>query len=140
MYSMFLRIGFLSLFCAVIGTEARADELQLLTRHHDPFGAPRPAPGQKHVPLRTTIYVELGMSDPASKDVVLPESVAIELEPEGGKPIVALRADRKFTDGFNGRFLSGKLNANRPLLAIYIEPERPLRPETTYTIRVTART
>src|SRR5262245_32857870 len=136
---MLVRIGSVSLACLLLAAGARADEVKLLLRHHDPYGAPRPAIGQKHVPLHTTIYFELGMSDPASKDAVLPESVTIELEPEGGKPIAVLRKDRKFADGFRGQFLSGKGGTARSRLAIYIDPEQALQPNTTYTIRVTAR-
>src|SRR5437764_11924950 len=85
-----------------------AAEAKLLTRPPDPYGSPRPAPGQEHVPLRTSFYVELGLSEKGAKDAVDAESVAVEVEPDGGPPVALLRTGRRFADGADGRFLPGK--------------------------------
>src|SRR5262245_5894419 len=66
-------------------------EIKLVTKAHDPYGVPRPAPNQQHVPLRTTFYVELGFADKNAKDNVLPESVGIDLQAEGSEPIALLK-------------------------------------------------
>ena len=128
-----------AILCALLSAGARADEVKVIQRAADPFGAPRPEPNQKHVPLRTTIYVELGMGEKDSKDAVLPESVAIEIQPAGGKPVAVLNKNRRFAEGFSGRFLPGRGGTAKSTLAVYVEPEQPLHPETTYTIRVAAR-
>jgi hypothetical protein len=135
---MFPRFGLTGLLIAATAMGVRADEIKLRTRNADPFGSPRPTAGQQHVPLRTTFFVELGMAEKGSRDVVVPESVAIELEPAGGKPFPILHPDRKFAEGYTGRFIPGKGDANGATIAVYVEPMAPLRPATTYTIRVTA--
>ena len=38
-----------------------SEEVRLLRRKHDPYGAPQPAIGQESVPLRTTFYVPLAI-------------------------------------------------------------------------------
>jgi hypothetical protein len=124
-----------ALLTAAVAVSAGAAEVKLLTKPADPYGSPRPAPGQEHVPLRTTFFVELGVPEKAAADAVLPESVAIELEPDGGPAVAVLKPDRKFADGYAGRFLPGKDGA----LAVYVDPPRDLRPATGYTIRVTAK-
>ena len=136
---MVLRIALMSLLCVALGSEVRADEIKLLRRAADPYGAPWPAPGQKHVPLRTTFYFELGMSESDSQDAVLPESVVIELTPDGGKAFTVLGKGRMFADGFRGRFLPSKANGKGRAIAVYVEPKQPLRPDTAYTIRVVAK-
>src|SRR5262245_33689005 len=75
-------------------------EVKLISRNHDPYGCPRPARGQQHVPLRGTFYVELGPGEGGAADPVLPESVAITLQPEGGEAFAILKADRQFQPGY----------------------------------------
>jgi hypothetical protein len=116
-----------------------AGEIKVLTRPHDPYGAPRPGMGQEHVPLQTSFYLELGLSDQSAADVVLSESVAIELEPEGGKVFALLRPDRKFAAGYAGKFLPRTQGKHGAALILYIDSEHRLRPSTRYTIRVRAR-
>jgi hypothetical protein len=130
-------VAALLLACAA-GT-ASAAEVKLLARAPDPYGAPRPAPGQEHVPLRTTFYVELVTGGPGADDAVLPESVAIELEPEGGAAFAVLRPGREFPAGADGRFFPGRDDREGATLAVYVDPGRPLLPATAYTVRVTAR-
>jgi hypothetical protein len=127
------------LFALGYAAATPAAEVKLIAKPHDPYGAPRPAPNQEHVPLQSSVYVELGLSEKGSSDVVLPESVAIELEPEGGPAISILRPNRQFADGYAGKFLHGKDEQKRATLAVYVDPTRKLRPATKYTARVTAR-
>src|SRR5689334_2896024 len=109
-------------------------EIKLVTKPHDPYGVPRPAPGQQHVPLRTSFYVQLGFADKNPTDVVLPDSVGIELQADGAEPQTLLRPRQQFATGYAGRFLPGK-----PVFGVYIDGGPPLHPQTTYTIRVQAR-
>jgi Glycosyl hydrolases family 39 len=123
----------------VAACTARGDDIKLITRPHDPYGVPRPGPGQEHVPLSSSFYIELGMSEKGSSDVVLPESVAVELQPEGGEAFALLRPNRQFADGVSGRLMPGKGDGGRGTLAVYLEPAGKLRPSTRYTIRVSAK-
>ncbi len=88
-------------------TAAGAD-LALVKKNADPYGVPRPAPNEKNVPLRTSIYVELTTTDKNAGDPILPESIAIDLTPDGGPFISVLGSSRKFATGYRGRFLPGK--------------------------------
>lgn len=121
-----------------VAAAARGEEIQVLKKPADPYGAPRPAAGQEHFPLRGTVYLELGLGK-GSTDAVLPESVAIELEPEGGPAVMLLRPGRQFAEGFWGRFIPGKQDDAGPVLSVYVDPAKPLRPGTKYTVRVSAR-
>jgi hypothetical protein len=114
-------------------------EVKLLSKPHDPYGSPRPAPAQQHVPLQTTFYVELAAGR-GSPDVVLPESVAIELTPDEGESLVLLRPGCRFGPGYSGKFLPGKEDADGNTLAVYVDGSERLRPSTRYTIHVSART
>src|SRR3954468_17893836 len=117
---------------AVLGWAAAAHgaDVAVLAKPHDPYGAPRPAQGQNHVPLRSTIYVELGLNEKGSTDAVLPESVGVELEPPGGPPVAVIR-DGRFADGSAGKRIPGKDPQIGLTLAVYVDPARPLRPATT---------
>src|SRR5262249_29407924 len=123
------------LACAAVAAGA---EIKLVTKPADPYGSPRPAAGQGHVPLRTTFYVELALGEKAA-DAVLPEPVAIELEPEGGAAFAILRPGRQFATGYTGKFIPGKDDKAGPTLGVYVDPDRPLHPATRYTVRVAAR-
>jgi hypothetical protein len=124
------------LLVLALAANAQGADVQLLKRPHDPYGAPRPAPGQQHVPLRTTLYFELGVGAKGGPDPVLPESVTIELQPDGDPAVSVLKPDKQFAGGYSGRFLPDK----GLKLAVYVDPAKPLRPATTYTVRVTAKT
>jgi hypothetical protein len=129
-----------TLLAVMLASSARGADVQVLRQPHDPYGAPRPAPGQEHVPLRTTLYIELGVAEKGSTDPVLPESVAIELQPDGGSYYPVLSAGRRFADGATGRFLPVSRPNAGPVLAAYLELANPLRAATGYTIRVAAKT
>ncbi len=119
-------------------TPSIAGEIRLLRTNPDPYGAPRPAPGQKNVPLQTTFYFELAAAAATPDDVVLPESVAVELEPAGAPAFSLLKSDRQFTAGYSGRLWSVNHDKGQKLV-VYIDPQQNLKPATTYTIRVSAR-
>jgi hypothetical protein len=120
-----------------VGSSAIAAEVKLVSRPHDPYGSPRPAPGQQNVALQTTFFVELAAAGPA--DLVLPESVAIELTPDDGAALVLLRPGCQFSPGHSGKFLHGKDDAIGNTLAVYVDTNKRLRPSSTYTIQVAAR-
>ena len=57
------RMASLIVLCAstLLATVAMAEELQLMQRPLDPHGTPRPARNARSVPLKTSIYFELGV-------------------------------------------------------------------------------
>ena len=85
------RMIFTYSFALAFATAGSGAEVKLVTKPHDPYGVPRPAPGQQHVPLRTTFYVQLGFADKNAGDAVLADSVGIELQADGSAPQVLLR-------------------------------------------------
>jgi hypothetical protein len=126
-----------ALFSLGLGTSGRAAEIKLLTRPQDPYGIPRPSPGEANVPLRTSYYFELGLSD-KSADHVLAESVAIDVQPQGGDSQALLLPGRRFAPGYSGKLTPGE-SGEGPLLRVYVDSDRPLRPVTRYTLHVQAR-
>ncbi|MBM3335064.1 hypothetical protein FJY63_10430, partial [Candidatus Sumerlaeota bacterium] len=115
-----------------------------IERKSDPHGTPRPARNALNVPLRTSIYFELGMSAEAKGDQVVADSVAIRLQPKGGKPVDVLRSGQRFAKGGSGwlrprQVQQGASGQTVNLLAVYVEPGEALEPATTYTARVSAR-
>lgn len=128
-----------------------ADQLSLMRRPSDPYGCPRPGPGDEHVPVRTSFYVEIGVPKAGREnggppdgseelpDRVLPESVTLELAPAGGESLQLLRRNGEFAPGYRGRFFPGKQDAKHSVLAVYIEGDHALHPATKYTVRVSAR-
>jgi hypothetical protein len=130
---------FCNLVLSCVTPAGLGGEVNLLSKPHDPYGVPRPGPGQEHVPLRTSFYLELGLSEAGSADAVLAESVSIELEPEGAAPFAILKPNGQFATGYTGRLLPGKGLRGSGTLIVYVEAERQLRPATRYTIRVNAR-
>jgi len=129
-----------TLLVVALAASAQGADVQVHKRPHDPYGAPRPAPGQVHVPLRTTLYVELGVGGKGGTDPVLPESVTIELQADGGPPVAVLKAGRQFADGYTGRFIPVNRSNAAPALAVYVDPANPLRAAIGYTVRVAAKT
>ncbi|MCR4415903.1 MAG: hypothetical protein NUV77_26105 [Thermoguttaceae bacterium] len=125
--------------CLGAGNAVLGGELRLLAKPHDPYGSPRPARGQENVPLLTTFYVELGVDQGGGSDAVLPESVGIELEPEGQPALAVLRPGRQAADGYRASFMPGKDPKRGASLIVYVDSRRRLLPSTRYTIRVSAR-
>ncbi len=123
------------------GAESSAGDgaIRLLSRKPDPYGSPRPGKGQKHVPLRTSIYLQLAVDGGEASDRVLPESVSIRLEPERGRAVDVLQPGTQFADGYSGRLFSGKDRRAGRTLVVYVDSQTKLDPATKYTIRVGAR-
>jgi len=130
-------VGAIVLFCAGMGS--LGGEIKLLSKPHDPYGSPRPAPGQQHVPLLTTFYVELSVGQRGSSDAVVPESIRIELEPKGGRAFAVLRPDRQAAVGYRARFMPKDSPQGGAALAVYVDSERRLLPLNQYTLRLSAR-
>ena len=128
------------LLALALAASVRAEPIRLLTQEHDPYGFPRPAPGQENVPLRTSFFFELGFDRPDSPDRVVADSVAVTLQPQGGEAVDVLKAGGRFAPGYSGRLFPAAVGfKGQPTLAVYIASETPLKPSTTYTIRVSAR-
>ncbi len=111
--------------------------IRLLRMKLDPYGYPRPAPGAVDVPVGTSLFFELGFDDKQTNDAVLEDSVAVRIEAEGVSPIELLRPRRRFADGYHGKFTADKRRGSA--LAVYIDGGVGLRPSTTYTVTVAAR-
>lgn len=123
---------------AAAAEQEPSGEVRLVRKKHDPYGSPRPAMGQEHVPLRTTFYMQLAAGSEASPDEVLPESVSLTLQPKCGEAVAVLKPGPRFADGYGGRIFPGKTRKERTL-EVYVDPQQKLEPKTTYTIQVQAR-
>ena len=121
------------------GMASVGGEIEMLFRPHDPYGCPRPAPGQQHVPLLTTFYVELAAGKRGSSDAVVPESIRMELEPKGQPAFAMLRPDRQAAAGYRARFMPRDNPQGGAALAVYVDSECRLLPLTQYTLRLGAR-
>ena len=117
---------------------AAADEVKVLREEHDPYGYPRPGPGQTAVPLRTSFYFELGVEG-AANDSVVADTVSVFLQPEGGQAVSLLEPGRHFPKGSSGRVFPKRNDQGAPSLVVFIDPAAGLRPETRYMLHVTAR-
>jgi hypothetical protein len=111
---------------------------KLVERAPDPHGSPRPARDAHHVPLRTSLYLELATSQEAKGGEVSPDSVSLILQPEGGEVVNLLRSNRRFADGVSGWFRPKQDLSGAKSLAVYLEPGALLKPATRYTVRVLA--
>jgi len=135
-------VGLVSIVVVLLaGAEspAGAAAVWLLSRKPDPYGSPRPGGGEEHVPLGTSFYVQLAVEGGEASDRVLPESVSIRLEPEGGRAVDVLRPGTQFGDGYSGRLFPAKVRQADRILVVYVDSQRKLKPATRYTIRVAAR-
>jgi hypothetical protein len=108
------------------------------SRRADPYGVPRPSPGEQHVPLSTSLYFELAVRS-KTEDAIDPDSVTVVLEPDGGQSLSVLDRNQRFAEGFSGRLFPGKPGKDGNTLAVYAEGANPLQPSTRYTVRITAR-
>lgn len=117
---------------------AYCGEIELLHSAPEPYGYPRPAPGQQNVPLRTSFYLELRSSDP--KDPILTDSLSLTLEPTSGTSTSLLEPGRGFISPCRGEIFSRhNWRAQGETLSAYLDPGKALSPLTTYTLRVRAR-
>jgi hypothetical protein len=123
---------------------ALGQQVTLIARAPDPHGTPRPARGARDVPLGTSLYFELGVTPNTTGDEVRADSVTVRLEPEGGAPLAILGPGQQFAPRSTGwlrprQIQQGAEMRTVSLVAIYLEPGEPLKPATTYTVRVAAR-
>ncbi len=97
---------------------------------------PRPNPDTGNVPLRGGFFVMIATEDPA--DEVKPESVSIELQPNGDEAFPILERDESFPPGYSGELFPFDDNRYGRGLAVYVDTEEALEPDTEYTITVRA--
>ncbi len=115
------------------------DQVKLAERPPDPHGSPRPARGARGVPLRTSIYLELEVSQGPKGGDVNPDGVSVSLRPEGGAVEELLRSGGTFAAGCRGWLRPKQDLQGKKSLAVYIEPGRPLKPSTNYNVVVSMR-
>ncbi|MCZ6795885.1 MAG: hypothetical protein O7J95_19935 [Planctomycetota bacterium] len=120
------------------GTGARTGELRLLRARPDPYGYPRPAPGQTDVPVATSFFLQVGFDEKGIDDVVLPDSIVVRLARRGEAATEILKRGQEFARGYSGTVAPGKQRRG-PALAVNIDGETDLRPSTTYVVSVSAR-
>lgn len=135
---MFRSRTFLTYLLALaIASPLLGQEVRTVKRKPDPYGSPRPANGAAHVPLRTSIYFELELHEAEPGDRILPDSVTLQLQAEGGDIIHLLLPNRRFAEGARG-WLRPRSSPTGGL-TVYVDPGIVLQPATTYTVLATAR-
>jgi len=114
-----------------------AQDIKLLRAKPDPYGYPRPTPGQTDVPVATSLFFQLGFQQNDATDVVLPDSISVRMGPVGEGQVEILKPGRVFADAYGGKI---SVNTKRgPAVAVYIDGTARLEPSTTYIVSVTAR-
>lgn len=121
------------------GPSSSRGQVVLAEQRPDPHGFPRPARDARDVPLRTSLYLELKVGSRGRSDTVDPESVAVEIQEKGGQPRVLLSPGGRFAPGYSGRLAPRQDMAGTKLLTVNVDGGDPLRPATTHTVRVSAR-
>jgi hypothetical protein len=121
------------------GAEGVSLKLRSLERRfvRAPGDSPRPEVGAEHVPLRTSFYMLIGSTEQG--DQVLADQVAITLEPEDGDVIEVLRLGQQFGPGYSGELTRHRHRSFGETLLVFVDSTNELAPDTTYTIRVRAR-
>jgi hypothetical protein len=112
----------------LIAAPSFAMQAKLVERPPDPHGSPRPARDARNVPVKTSIYFELGTPAPAKAADVSPESVSVRLQEQGGESVELLRPGRRFGAGTSGWMRPKQDLQGVESLAVYIEPGEPLKP------------
>ncbi len=107
-------------------------------RPYDPLIVPRPGVNAVDVPLRTSFFIMIVPADPS--DGVLPETVSVKLQSDGGEPFNILGPRRTFAPGYTGRiFTINDRRYGQNVLGLYIDSgKKELKPSTAYTVSVTA--
>ncbi len=120
--------------------EGPPEPLHLVNRQavnpYNVIHVPRPNPDTENVPLRTSFFVIVATED--SADRVDPYSVSIQLEPEGGAAFPVLEEGQTFSGGYSGELFEVDDNRYGRGLAIYVDSETALAPNTAYAVTVTA--
>lgn len=114
-------------------TLAGAGELRL-------DGDTRPGPGSRHVPPRTSFFVQINLAGDAAADRILPDSVGLRLEREGAAGVDLLLPGGRFAPGCRGSLAPAKGRWGESALAVNIEAATPLLPGATYVLIATAET
>ena len=84
-------------------TDSLGQQVKLVERAPDPHGSPRPARDARDVPLRTSLYFELGASAKANKvKDVNPDSADVRIQARGGDSVELLRPGRRFVEAGSG--------------------------------------
>jgi hypothetical protein len=110
---------------------ALGQSVKLVEKAPDPHGSPRPFRDARDVPLRTSIYFELAMPADVKLGGMDPLSAAVRLQPDQGDVVDLLGPGKQFGEGARGWIRpSGKS------VFVYIEPGRPLKPATRYTVHI----
>jgi hypothetical protein len=132
-------VGFIILgLGATAGATSYAQPVQLVERPPDPHGSPRPARDARDVPIKTSIYLELGTTSQTNTGDVSPESVYVSVKEQGGEVVTLLQSGRLFDKGTMGWLRPKQDLQGAKSLAVYIEPGRALKPATKYTVVVSA--
>ena len=113
-------------------------EVKLVERAPDPHGSPRPARGARNVPVRTSIYFELEVSQGPKGGDVNPDAVSVSVQPEGGAVAELLRPGGGFAEGCRGWLRTKQDLQGKKSLAVYIEPAALFEPSMSYNVVVTA--
>lgn len=116
---------------------AFGQEIRLVRRKADPYGSPRPSAGAEHVPVRTSIWFELELHDAEPADRIVTDSVTLSLKALNDEPRPVLLAGRRFEAGSRG-WLRPRSSESGGLM-VYADPGFSLKPATTYTAHVAAR-
>ena len=114
-----------------------ASELQLLRMQPDPYGYPRPTADAKHVPVGTSLFLQIGFAEKNPADKVLPETVSVSLQSPRTESVTMLAAGEEFAAGYSGKITPSR--KPKSALAVYIDGESELLPGTTYTVSIEAR-
>jgi hypothetical protein len=127
------------ILCGPMTVALTAAEVSLVTRNPDPYGTPRPSRNELHVPLKTSLYFELGLAPDQAGDRVVADSVEVILHADGVEPHALVAPGQKFVNEATGRLFPGKGQTNGPTLAVSLELNESLKPSTQYTVTVKAR-
>ena len=120
---LYLAVGLGIAACLV--SEAQAQNTQPLQAKADPYGYPRPAPDETHVPVRTSLFFELGFNDENTTDAVLADSVTVRIGPQGGPAVDVIMPGQRFAEAYKAKIFPGK--SRGPVLIVYIDGEADLK-------------
>ncbi|HQZ65304.1 MAG TPA: hypothetical protein PLY87_09520 [Planctomycetaceae bacterium] len=103
----------------------------------DPYGSPRPFPGEKDVPLRTSFFFELSLRNAAAGDQIQLESISVQLRAQNGAATPVIEPGRVFAKGYWGSIRETPGQAGG--VSVWFDSSKTLKPLTTYTLTVSAR-
>ena len=114
-------------------------KIRLLRRDEDIFTTPRPVIGAAHVALGTSFFMQLYIDGgDAGADKVDAGTLDVSLSDESGKTAYMVK-NGDFGENYGGTLKHTKKSFNCiDGIDIYIEPKTKLRPNTKYTVRLSA--